>query len=94
MPHLSLSYNALAQLAHVGWGLALVYTLYAFEVKLRYCLASVLAFAFLKEGVFDVLFESASVQGSGLEDFGFLALGAFLAVCVLLLTRECVWRRI
>jgi hypothetical protein len=94
MPHLNVTFNLLAQVAHVCAGMAIVYTLYALEVRKWDCFALLVIFAAIKESIWDVLFETSSVAGNGFEDFTFFLIGGFLAVLVLTLTRRYVWRRI
>lgn len=87
MPHINVTFNLLAQVAHIGWGATIIYTLHAFELRKRDAFAVLIIFAALKEGIWDVLVETSAVQGNGFEDFSFFLVGGVLAIAVLLLTR-------
>lgn len=64
----------LPQMAHVSTGAFLTLAL-ALHVGPLYATGAVLTFASLKEGVFDKLTETKSLQGSGWQDWGFWLAG-------------------
>lgn len=66
------------QLAHIGWG---SYLTLALACRLHfYSVLIMIAFAGLKEGVFDPLTETKTEQGSGWEDFAFWCAGIILGI--------------
>jgi hypothetical protein len=74
---LNLSRNTLAQLAHVGWG-ALIVVCFAYADHVFLGLIVEVAFAFIKEAVFDPLTEDKTTQGNGYEDFAFWLVGGIV----------------
>jgi len=65
------------QMAHLGWGAFLVLAL-ARHTHLWIALLAVVVFAAFKEGVFDPLTETKTLQGSGWVDFAFWCAGVGL----------------
>jgi hypothetical protein len=84
MNKIDLSKNTLAQMAHVGWGCAgvLLFTLFGYFILGT---GAMVAFASLKEGVFDPLTETPAAQGSGWEDFAFWCVGILIAVLMIII---------
>jgi len=85
--HIHLSFDALAQLAHVGWGAMLVFILALLFLPWWAAALLVAAAGAIKEFVVEPFIEDPSTQGSALRDFLFWCLGVAVAVIVLLLRR-------
>jgi hypothetical protein len=71
--------EALAQLAHIGWGAALTLAVARHSSSLWLAVGIVLAFAVLKE-ISEYWTETGQTRGSTLQDIGFWAAGIALAV--------------
>lgn len=71
--------EALAQLAHIGWGAALTLAVARHTSSLRWAAGIVLAFAVLKESS-EYWTETGETRGSTLADIGFWAVGIALAI--------------
>jgi uncharacterized membrane protein len=71
--------DALAQLAHIGWGAALTLAVARHTSSLWSAVGIVLAFAVLKE-ISEYWTETDETRGSTLKDVGFWAAGIALAV--------------
>lgn len=79
MGKLSLSSDMLAQIAHVGWGIVIVWGLRICGISLVWAYLSAFLFASGKEAIFDVLFEDHATQGSGLRDWAYWLVGIGMA---------------
>jgi hypothetical protein len=73
--------EALAQLAHIGWGAALTLAVARHTASLWSAFAVALAFAVLKE-ISEYWTETGETRGSTLQDIGFWAAGIVLAILV------------
>jgi len=84
MLKISLSSNALAQIAHIGWGALLVLGLHdhLWHLSIATATGCVISFATLKEAVFDPLAEDPATRGSGWVDFAFWCIGAALGFVI------------
>jgi len=71
--------DALAQLAHIGWGAALTLAVARHGSSLWSAVGIVLAFAVLKE-ISEYWTETGETRGSTLKDIGFWTVGIALAV--------------
>jgi len=71
--------EALAQLAHIGWGAALTLAVARHTSSIWLAAAIVLAFAVLKE-ISEYWTETSETRGSTLTDIGFWAVGIALAI--------------
>ena len=71
--------EALAQLAHTGWGAALTLAVARHTSSLWWAVAIVFAFAVLKE-ISEFWTETGETRGSTLTDIAFWAAGIVLAV--------------
>ncbi len=89
MNKIELSSDTLAQLAHIGWGAAIVL---AFAMTGHPFIGGLVmeGIATFKETVFDPLTETKAMQGSGLEDWAFWNLGIGLALGFVLFLRYVV----
>ena len=67
------------QFAHVGWGAFLTLLLALHIGRLNAALA-VVAFASIKEGIFDPLIETMAEQGNGWVDWAFFLVGIGLGL--------------
>lgn len=77
------SNDLIAQLAHVGWGIAVPLIFYRFHLPLV-GIFGLWAYAALKEFVFDKYVEGQTFDDN-IKDFAFYALGAGAAVLVIYL---------
>lgn len=75
--------NWLPQMAHVSTGAFLTLAL-SLHVGPLYAAGAVLTFATLKEGVFDKLTETITLQGSGWQDWAFWCLGIAVGLAPLM----------
>lgn len=73
-----------AQMAHVGWGIAFVLLVHVWGGGLLLGLLVVLAWATLKEFVFDIVIEQDSWASSAV-DFAFYCVGAAMGMIGVLL---------
>jgi hypothetical protein len=78
MKKFSLTLNEASQLAHVGWGAAIVLAS-ALVHHLRFGTIAMMVLAAVKE-ITDPYTETPETAGSGLQDFGFWCVGIFGAV--------------
>ena len=81
---MNFTYNTQAQLAHIGWAGFVTLALWLVTaISPRSAALLVMAGSAIKEFIVDPLTESIQVQGSAWQDFGFLAIGAALAIVVI-----------
>lgn len=75
-------FDAVAQLSHVGWGLAVVwgFALLWNPEQLWWAVPSATGLAALKEFWFDQNYENAAERGSNLKDFIFYCVGIYGAL--------------
>ncbi len=73
--------EALAQLAHIGWGAALTLGVARHASSLWSAVAIALAFAVLKE-ISEYWTETGETRGSTLKDIGFWTVGIVLGILV------------
>jgi hypothetical protein len=75
------NYNLVAQLSHVGWGLAIVFGGKVIFHGNWYLLLAALWIVFnaVKEGWYDQRYEDAEMRGNSWEDFSFAAGSAVAA---------------
>lgn len=71
------------QIAHVGWGAYILIAL-SWHMPVGHAILWLVAFATIKEGIFDPLIETAAEQGSGIEDWLFWMAGMILGIVSLL----------
>lgn len=67
----------ISQMPHVGWGAAIVLALTR-HISLPWAITALMAFAAIKEFIFDPLTEDHATQGNDLLDFAFWWVGAGL----------------
>jgi len=84
---ITISYDTLAQLAHVGWGAMLVFIVALLILPWWAAALLVSAAGAVKEFVVERFIEDTHTQGSALRDFLFWCVGVAVAVIVLLLRR-------
>lgn len=71
--------NSINQLAHIGWGAFITVGL-AKHFTIFHTILIVVAFALIKEFIFDKLTETIAEQGSDVIDFAFWMVGLALGV--------------